>query len=60
VKSEDARRSIFVVGDKRQAIMKFQGANPENIDLLIDDFDCKELELTTNHRATSDRIKALT
>lgn len=58
--SDGQKRNVFVVGDKKQAIMKFQGANPENIDLLIKDFGCTELELQKNHRTNSEKILAIT
>lgn len=58
--SHGDKRNVFVVGDERQAIMKFQGANPENIVDLIEDFDCTEHELTKNHRTASLKIKLLT
>ncbi len=58
--SDGLKRNVFVVGDKKQAIMKFQGANPENIDLLIKDFECTELELHENHRTNSQKILAIT
>lgn len=45
------KRNIFVVGDKKQSIMKFQGATPDNLDELINDFDCIEKKLEENHRA---------
>ena len=58
--SKGNKRNVFVVGDERQAIMRFQGANPKNIVDLIEDFDCDELELTENHRTASLKIKLLT
>lgn len=60
VNSDGIKRDIFVVGDKKQAIMKFQGANPNNIEYLIEDFNCEELELKENHRTASNKIKNLT
>lgn len=60
INSKGNKRHVFVVGDKKQAIMKFQGASIENIDELIQDFNCTEHELTQNHRAASDKIKGLT
>lgn len=58
--SDGEKRPVFVVGDKKQSIMKFQGANPENIDLLIKDFNCHELELKKNHRTNSKKIISIT
>lgn len=54
------KKKVYVLGDKRQSIMRFQGANPENIDLLIQDFNCKPLELKINHRTDSENILTLT
>lgn len=59
-KSETEKRIIFAVGDKKQAIMKFQGADPKNIDLLISDFECQEKELKINHRTDSQAILTIT
>ena len=39
--------------------MGFQGARPENIDALINDFNCGEFELQDNHRTNSEKIKSL-
>jgi DNA helicase-2/ATP-dependent DNA helicase PcrA len=54
------KKPVFVVGDKKQAIMKFQGANPKNIEFLIEDFNCIKKELKKNHRTNSRLILALT
>lgn len=58
--SNKYKKNVYVVGDKRQAIMKFQGANPDNIDLLIGDFNCEEVELNQNHRTDSEQILNIT
>ncbi|MCA0940316.1 double-strand break repair helicase AddA [Salipiger pacificus] len=34
----DVRRTIFVVGDKKQSIYSFQGADPREFDRMCDDF----------------------
>jgi DNA helicase II / ATP-dependent DNA helicase PcrA len=59
-KTSSEKRIVFAVGDKRQAIMKFQGADPKNIDLLKRDFDCIEKELKINHRTDSPAILTIT
>jgi len=59
-KNSSEKRVIFAVGDKRQAIMKFQGADPRNIDLLIKDFNCIKKELEINHRTDSPAILSIT
>ena len=59
-KSRTEKKSIFAVGDKKQAIMKFQGADPKNIDLLKSDFECDERELKINHRTDSQAILTIT
>lgn len=35
---QDVRRTIFVVGDKKQSIYSFQGADPSEFDRMRDDF----------------------
>ena len=37
--ARDARRTIFVVGDKKQSIYSFQGADPAEFDRMRDYFD---------------------
>ncbi len=37
----DRRRTIFVVGDKKQSIYSFQGADPEGFDRMREHFDAK-------------------
>ena len=59
INSKGEKRNVFVVGDKKQAIMRFQGANPENIDILISDFNCNEIELKTNQYVNIFRICSL-
>lgn len=54
--SKGEKRPIFGVGDKKQSIMKFQGATPENIDLMIGDYNCVHLSLENNHRTDSKAI----
>ncbi|WP_094227769.1 UvrD-helicase domain-containing protein [Methanolobus psychrotolerans] len=54
------KKRVYVLGDKRQSIMRFQGANPDNIDFLIEDFGCEPLELEINHRTDSENISTLT
>ncbi len=41
----DRQRTIFVVGDKKQSIYSFQGADPEGFDRMKEDFRTK-LEVT--------------
>ncbi|KRS11208.1 helicase UvrD [Roseovarius atlanticus] len=41
----DRQRTIFVVGDKKQSIYSFQGADPEGFDRMKEDFRAK-LEVT--------------
>lgn len=36
---DDKTRTIFVVGDKKQSIYSFQGADPSEFDRMRDDFD---------------------
>ena len=58
--SKGQKRQVFVVGDRKQSIMKFQGANPQNLDFLIRDFNCVSLELKKNHRTSSKKIISIT
>ena len=37
----DRKRTIFVVGDKKQSIYSFQGADPEGFDRMREHFDAK-------------------
>lgn len=60
INSFGQKKNVYVMGDKKQAIMKFQGANPENIDLLIKDFNCGVIELKQNHRTDSKQILNIT
>ena len=48
----DRKRTIFVVGDKKQSIYSFQGADPEGFDRMRAHFDAKL-------RRTGDSINAL-
>ena len=40
----DVRRTIFVVGDKKQSIYSFQGADPEGFDRMRDHFAARHAE----------------
>ncbi|MGB8219974.1 MAG: ATP-dependent helicase, partial [Methanoregula sp.] len=60
ISANSRKRPVFVVGDKKQAIMKFQGANPENIEYLVEDFNCVKKELKKNHRTNSRLVLSLT
>lgn len=52
--------NIVVVGDLHQAIYKWRGAHPENLDTVIEkDFpDVKTYHLSTNFRSTNNILKA--
>jgi len=41
----DRERTIFVVGDKKQSIYSFQGADPEGFDRMCEHFDAKLLQI---------------
>lgn len=48
----------WVVGDKRQSIFRFCGANPENIDKFDDDFpNAKKFTLDMNYRSAEPLVK---
>ena len=46
-------RSLFVVGDRNQAIYSWRGARPTNIDLLTKDYSVQEFRLLENYRSTT-------
>ncbi|WP_424353454.1 UvrD-helicase domain-containing protein [Methanosarcina mazei] len=60
IDSKGTKKIVYVMGDKKQAIMRFQGANPDNIAFLIQDFNCKIHELKKNHRTDSEYILHIT
>ena len=41
----DVLRTIFVVGDKKQSIYSFQGADPEGFDQMRDHFEARHLSI---------------
>jgi len=47
---------VFILADHEQAIYRFQGATPENIEKAKNDFGCKEIGLCVNYRTTSLKI----
>lgn len=48
----------WVVGDKRQSIFRFCGANPENIDKFNEDFpNAKKFTLNMNYRSAEPLVK---
>jgi len=51
----DRLRTVFVVGDKKQSIYSFQGADPEGFDRMRDHFD-GELEKVQKHLKTCDLL----
>lgn len=53
------RNSLTVVGDDDQSVYSWRGANPENLNLLKDDFpSLKVIKLEQNYRSTSRILKA--
>ncbi|NLC93995.1 MAG: ATP-dependent helicase, partial [Treponema sp.] len=60
IDSNGTKKVVYVMGDKKQAIMRFQGANPDNIAFLIQDFNCEIYQLNKNHRADSEHILHIT
>ncbi len=51
---------VFILADKEQAIYRFQGATPENIELAKKEFKCEEIPLEHNYRCNSEEILILT
>jgi len=51
---------VFILADKEQAIYRFQGATPENIEAAKNKFRCEEITLEKNYRSNSEDISSLT
>jgi superfamily I DNA/RNA helicase len=51
---------VFILTDPEQAIFRFQGATPENIEIAKDKFKCEEMSLHVNYRTNNPKIIALT
>ena len=49
----NVERTIFVVGDKKQSIYSFQGADPEGFDLMRDQFATQLLEIGQPFQSTT-------
>ena len=49
----DVQRTIFVVGDKKQSIYSFQGADPEGFDKMRDQFAARLLEIDQPFQSTT-------
>ncbi|QUH24214.1 ATP-dependent helicase [Methanobacterium alkalithermotolerans] len=52
-------RPVFILADPNQGIYEFQGANPKNIEDLLNTFNIEKIELKGDHRFGSDGIKKL-
>lgn len=49
--------SIFVfVGDRRQSIYGFAGANPSSVDSIIKDYSCREMPLSITYRCPKSHV----
>jgi DNA helicase-2/ATP-dependent DNA helicase PcrA len=48
---------MVLVGDPKQAIYGFRGANPESMDLLKKEFSCLEFPLSICYRCSSEVVK---
>ena len=57
--SKGKMHPIFCVGDPHQAIMRFQGSRPENIEFIIKEFNCEKHSLKNNHRMKSLKISEI-
>lgn len=51
-------KNVFVVGDEDQCIYCWRGANIENINNFIKDYNCKIYKLEQNYRSTKSIIKS--
>ena len=49
----DVHRTIFVVGDKKQSIFSFHGADPEGFDRMRDQFEAQLLEIKQPFQSTT-------
>jgi ATP-dependent helicase/nuclease subunit A len=49
----DVQRTIFVVGDKKQSIYSFQGADPEGVDKMRDQCAARLLEIDQPFQSTT-------
>ncbi|HEY9686718.1 MAG TPA: ATP-dependent helicase [Coleofasciculaceae cyanobacterium] len=47
----DGARNLTVVGDAKQSIYAFRFAQPENLDLIFRNSDCKRVNLQINYRS---------
>ena len=51
-------KNMFVVGDEDQSIYSWRGANIENINNFIKDFNCTIYKLEQNYRSTTNILDA--
>lgn len=51
---------VFILADEDQAIFRFQGATPDNIQRAQSDFRCQKITLEVNYRCKSTGINILT
>ena len=49
----DVHRTIFVVGDKKQSIFSFHGADPEGFDRMRDQFEAQLFEIKQPFQSTT-------
>lgn len=49
-------KTLFIIGDRNQSIYSWRGANPENIDDFIKEFNPSICSLTFNYRSSSEII----
>lgn len=52
-------RPVFILADPNQGIYEFLGANPKNIEDLLNTFNIEKIELKGDYRFGSDGIKTL-
>ena len=57
---EVVQTPVFILADEEQAIFRFQGATPDNIQLAQSDFYCEKINLEVNYRCKSVGINNLT
>jgi DNA helicase-2/ATP-dependent DNA helicase PcrA len=54
----DSYRNVMMVGDPKQAIFVWNGANPKYLDLFVKDFTATKIELAENFRSSLAVVKA--
>ena len=54
----EKNKNVFAVGDDDQSIYSFRGADPKNMNLLIQDFNAKIIKIEKNYRSDANILEA--